>query len=72
MEIFQDDSPDERDLKPERLFDSLVKSNYDLEIIEEKNLLGSKSKFKNALDALQESHKPSSSVSCRDSEKMEI
>lgn len=61
----EDESEESRhNIGPQRLIDSL-NSDYQIDFTD-KYLLTEQSKFKNALDKLQEDYRPSESVSCRD------
>ena len=51
------------------MVEELFRSGYELDPVDEKGLLGPKSKFGIALNTLQESFRPSKLVSCRDKEK---
>jgi hypothetical protein len=67
--VDESDSSDGHRRGPQELVEYMLLSGYDIETIEDKHLLGERSKFKMALDMCQEDYRPSSEVSCRDQEK---
>jgi hypothetical protein len=68
MYLEPESSESDVNIGPQRLIDSVMKTDYHRDI-KEKHHLTERSKFMIALETLQEDYRPSETVSCRDREK---